>query len=74
MTIYKIKNAIGKYLWDFWQNNHNVAAIERAEKILKQEIEIGLRRRYQDFAEYELLCCKLGKDVDLDLKSKRVVF
>lgn len=73
MTIDKIRIAIGEYLWNFWQNNHNIPAIEKAEKLLKKEIEIGLRRRHQDFAEYELLCIKLGKEVDLDLRSKKVV-
>lgn len=70
MTTDKIKAAIGDYLWEFWQNNHNVKAIERAEKLLKQEIESGLRRRNQDFAEYELLCMKLGKECNLNLKNK----
>ena len=69
MTIDKIKIAIGDYLWDFWQNNHDINAIKRAEKILKEEIENGLRRRFKDFAEYELLCCKLGKEVNLNLKK-----
>lgn len=68
MTIDKIKIAIGDYLWSFWQNNHDVAAITRAEKLLRREIEIGLRRRYCDFAEHELLCKKLGIEPNLKLK------
>lgn len=67
MTLDKIKIAIGDYLFDFWQNNHNIEAIKRAEKILKEEIENGLRRRSQDFAEYELLCIKLGIPMELNL-------
>lgn len=68
MTIDKIKNAIGDYLWSFWQNNHDIEAIARAEKLLRHEIEIGLRRRYCDFAEHELLCKKLGIEANLKLK------
>ena len=73
MTLDKIRIAIGDHLWNFWQNQHDIGAISRAEKDLKHEIEIGIRRRYQDFAEYELLCKKLGKDADLDLRSKKLV-
>ena len=58
MTIDKIKIAIGDYLWNFWQNNHDIDAIKRAEKILKEEIENGLRRRF----------CKLGIEPNLNLK------
>ena len=68
MTIDKIKIAIGDHLWSFWQNNHNIEAITRAEKLLRHEIEIGLRRRYCDFAEHELLCKKLGIKPNLKLK------
>ena len=68
MTTDKIKAAIGDYLWNFWQNQHNVEQIRRAEKLLRQEIEIGLRRRHQDFAEHELLCKKLGIAPNLHLQ------
>lgn len=69
MTIDKIKIAIGDYLWSFWQNNHNIDAIKRAEKLLRHEIEIGLRRRYCDFAEHELLCKKLGIEPNLTYEN-----
>ena len=68
MTTDKIKSAIGDYLWSFWQNQHNVEQIQRAEKLLRYEIEIGLRRRNQDFAEHELLCSKLGIQPNLNLQ------
>ena len=68
MTTDKIKSAIGDHLWDFWQNQHNIEQIKRAEKLLRHEIEIGLRRRNQDFAEHELLCSKLGIPVELHLQ------
>ena len=70
MSIDKIKIAIGDYLWSFWQNNHDIKAITRAEKLLRHEIEIGLRRRYQDFEEHELLFKKLGIETNLKLKKK----
>ena len=68
MTTEKIKSSIGDYLWNFWQNQHNVEQISRAEKLLRQEIENGLRRRQQDFAEHELLCKKLGIVPNLNLQ------
>lgn len=68
MTIDKIKAAIGDYLWSFWQNQHDVEQIKRAEKLLREEIETGLRRRNQDFAEHELLCKKLDISVQLNLQ------
>lgn len=69
MTLDKIRIAIGEYLWDFWQNNHNVDAIKRAEKTLRHEIEEGILRDHKYFAEYELLCKKLGIKCELNLKS-----
>ena len=51
ITTDKIRNNIGEYLWNYWQNNHDMESIRNAEKTLKREIEIGLRRRFQDFCE-----------------------
>ena len=60
ITTDKIRYNIGEYLWSYWQNNHDIESIRNAEKTLRSEIEIGLRRRFQDFCEYQLLCNKLG--------------
>ena len=48
----KIKYNIGEYLWNYWQNNHDIESIRNAEKTLRSEIEIGLRRQFNDFCEY----------------------
>jgi len=68
MTTDKIRLAIGEHIWNFWLNQNNIDQIRRAEKLLRSEIESGLRRRPQDFAEHELLCKKLGVTVQLNLK------
>lgn len=59
ITTDKIRYNIGEYLWNYWQNNNNIESIRNAEKTLRNEIEIGLRRRFKDFCEYQLLCNKL---------------
>ena len=46
ISIDKIRYNIGEYLWNFWQNNNDVESIKNAEKILRSEIEDGLRRRF----------------------------
>ena len=68
MTIDKIRQAVGEHLWNFWQNQHDTEQIKRAEKLLREEIETGLRRRNQDFAEHELLCKRIGISVQLNLQ------
>ena len=64
----KIRYSIGDYLWNYWQNNHDMESIRNAEKTLRSEIEIGLRRRFQDFCEYQLLCNKLGIENKLNIE------
>lgn len=64
----KIRYNIGEYLWNFWQNCHDIESIRKAEKTLRSEIEIGLRRRFKDFCEYQLLCNKLGIENRLNIK------
>ncbi len=70
ITTDKIRYNIGEYLWNFWQNNNDIESIKNAEKILRSEIEDGLRRRFQDFCEYQLLCNKLGIENKLNLESE----
>lgn len=65
----KIRYNIGEYLWNYWQNNHDMESIRNAEKTLRSEIEIGLRRRFQDFCEYQLLCNKLGIENNLNIEE-----
>ena len=67
ITTDKIRYNIGEYLWDYWQSNHDIESIRNAEKTLRNEIEIGLRRRFQDFCEYQLLCNKLGIENKLNI-------
>ena len=62
ITTDKIRYNIGEYLWNYWQNNNNIESIRNAEKTLRNEIEIGLRRRFKDFCEYQLLCNKFSFD------------
>lgn len=63
ITTDKIRYNIGVYLWNYWQNNNDIESIRNAEKTLRNEIEIGLRRRFKDFCEYQLLCNKFSFDV-----------
>ena len=63
ITTYKIRYNIGEYLWNYWQNNNDIESIRNAEKTLKREIEIGLRRRFKDFCEYQLLCNLSGRQM-----------
>ena len=58
----------GEYLWNYWQNNNDIESIRNAEKTLRNEIEIGLRRRFKDFCEYQLLCNKLGIENKLNIE------
>ena len=67
ITTDKIRYNIGEYLWNYWQNNNDIESIRNAEKTLRIEIEIGLRRRFQDFCEYQLLCNKLGIENKLNI-------
>ena len=46
ITTDKIRYNIGEYLWYYWQNNNDIESIRNAEKTLRNEIEIGLRRRF----------------------------
>ena len=64
----KIRYNIGEYLWNYWQSNHDIESIKNAEKTLRNEIEIGLRRRFKDFCEYQLLCNKLGIENKLNIE------
>ena len=68
ITTDKIRYNIGEYLWNYWQSNHDIESIRNAEKTLRNEIEIGLRRRFKDFCEYQLLCNKLGIENKLNLE------
>ena len=68
ITTDKIRYNIGVYLWNYWQNNNDIESIRNAEKTLRNEIEIGLRRRFKDFCEYQLLCNKLGIENKLNLE------
>ena len=63
----KIKYNIGEYVWNYWQSNHDIESIKNAGKTLRSEIEIGLRRRFKDFCEYQLLCNKLGIENKLNI-------
>lgn len=67
ITTDKIRYNIGEYLWNYWQNNNDIESIRNAEKTLRNEIEIGLRRRFKDFCEYQLLCNKLGIENKLNI-------
>ena len=67
ITTDKIRYNIGEYLWNYWQSNHDIESIRNAEKTLRNEIEIGLRRRFKDFCEYQLLCNKLGIENKLNI-------
>lgn len=44
----KIRYNIGEYLWNFWQNCHDIESIRKAEKTLRSEIEM-----FSVFLEYE---------------------
>ena len=68
ITTDKIRYNIGEYLWNYWQNNNDIESIRNAEKTLRNEIEIGLRRRFKDFCEYQLLCNKLGIENKLNIE------
>ena len=65
----KIRYNIGEYLWNYWQNNHDIESIRNAERTLRSEIEIGLRRQFNDFCEYQLLCNKLGIENKLNIEK-----
>ena len=73
ITTDKIRYNIGEYLWNYWQNNHDMESIRNAEKTLRSEIEIGLRRRFQDFCEYQLLCNKLGIENKLNIEEQEII-
>ncbi len=60
MTTDKIKNEIGEYLWDFWQNQHDIEQIEKAEKTLRSELDAQILTDNKYFCEYQLICNKLG--------------
>ncbi len=60
MVTDKIKNEIGEYLWDFWQKQHDVVQIKKAEDTLRRELDSGILTDYKYFCEYQLLCNKLG--------------
>ena len=67
ITTDKIRYNIGEYLWNYWQSNHDIESIRNAEKTLRSEIEIGLRRRCQDLCEDQRLCNKLGIENKLNI-------
>ena len=60
MSYEKMKQAIAPAIWEHWQNMHDVSVIRRAERMLRQEIEQGILTGFKYYAEYELLCLKLG--------------
>ncbi len=62
MSYEHMKESIDPIIWEHWENYYDRKAIECAETTLRQEIEAGILRDYKYFAEYQLLCLKLGKE------------
>lgn len=60
MVTDKIKNEIGEYLWNFWQNQNDVEQIKKAEENLRTELDQQILTDYKYFCEYQLICNKLG--------------
>lgn len=60
MTTDEIRNRIGEYLWNFWQNQHDIEQIKKAEETLRGELDNKILTDYKYFCEYQLICNKLG--------------
>ena len=60
MTTDKIRNEIGEILWNFWQNQHDIKQIKKAEETLRGELDNKILNDYKYFCEYQLICNKLG--------------
>ncbi len=60
MTTDKLKNEIGECLWNFWNNQHDIEQIKKAEETLKKELDAKILTDYKYFCEYQLICIKLG--------------
>ena len=60
MTTDKIRNEIGERLWNFWQNQHDIKQIKKAEETLRGELDDKILTDYKYFGEYQLICNKLG--------------
>jgi hypothetical protein len=60
MSYEKMKESIDPIIWEHWQNMHDTAVIRRAEQELRREIEGKILTDFKYYAEYQLLCLKLG--------------
>ena len=52
MTTDKIRNEIGEILWNFWQNQHDIKQIKKAEETLRGELDNKILTDYKYFFEY----------------------
>lgn len=67
MEMEELRKLMHPRIFNFWATAPH-GNVELAEKELKREIEIGLIRSIEHFAEYTLLCKLLGKKVELKMQ------
>ena len=70
MTTDKIRNEIGEILWNFWQNQHDIKQIKKAEETLRGELDDKILTDDKYFYEYQLICNNLASRTSLHLSLK----
>lgn len=70
MTTDKIRNEIGEILWNFWQNQHDIKQIKKAEETLRGELDDKILTDEKYFANINLFVTNLASRTSLHLSLK----